>query len=711
LLDRMKEIGCRESTRSGLSLGMDDLRTPSNKHKVLAATDKEVDKLRRAYEEGDTSEKERYAKSIEAWTKARDEITGQMLDDLRNDRRKDERGVERPYLNPTYLMAHSGARGGIEQIRQLAGMRGLMAKPNGSIIETPIKASFKEGLSVLEYFLGTLRFRGAAHEQSGREAAARSLTRLLARAAQTAIVTHHDCGTTLGVPKKPYYDSNGDIERPLSEILRGRVSRLTIRLPGSDAVVVHANEMITRETARAIENLGIEPVLVRSPMTCQASLGICRLCYGMDLATGAMVEEGMAVGIIAAQSIGEPGTQLTMRTFHSSGMATGGVRENSYKSRKSGIVRFERFKDVIDGRGKCVALSRNGQISILQKGTENRGQDARILDSVAVPNGAELAVENGQEVCQGTKLLSWDNHHTPLIAEVTGTVCLEGLIENRTFRREKDTETGQERWILMESKGDLFPVIRIEDERGAVKRAYYLPQGSLLMVREAEAVVAGTVLAQTPRLVTGVTSYTGGLPTVTPLFEAQPPWNAALLAEVSGIVRIGARQGGKRPVYVQPLDASGLPVGPEVEHCVDSWMCLCVNNGDRIDRGAPRVFGKAVLRDQLRLLGPEVVRTSLVRELQRIYRQDRRDLDDKHIEVLVAQMVREVRPGEYRLLGVTEVARESASFLASLTSGDVRMVLADAALRGSGDLLESLAENVLLGRLIPAGTGLRPEGT
>jgi DNA-directed RNA polymerase subunit beta' len=782
LLDRMKETGFRESTRSGLSFATDDLRTPSNKFKVLAATDKEVDKLRRAYEEGDMTEKERYGKTIEKWTQARDEITGQMLDDLRNDRRKDEKGVERPYLNPIYLMAHSGARGGIEQIRQLAGMRGLMAKPNGTIIETPIKASFKEGLSVLEYFSSTHGARKGLADTALKTADSGYLTRKLADVAQNVVITQHDCGTTQGIPKKPYYDNNGDVERPLSEILRGRVIRTTITDPGSDKVIIHENEMITREQARIIENLGIEPVLVRSPMTCQASLGICRLCYGMDLATGAMVEEGMAVGIIAAQSIGEPGTQLTMRTFHIGGVAKGDVRENSYKAKKGGFIRFERFRDVIDNRGRRVALSRNGQISILAPGTQDKGQDAKILDTFAVPNGAELGVENGQEVKPGQVLLTWDNHNNVLITESSGTVRFEEIIEEKTFRKEKDVTTGQERWIITEHKGDLHPQIIIEDERGQRLQAYYVPQRALLEVRNGQKVVEGTVLAKTSRDTAGTQDITGGLPRVTEIFEARTPKNPAKMAEVSGLVRVGERKRGKRMIYVQPIDDSGKPIGPEVEHQVPPGVQMAVSQGDKVEEGTPLVAGPLVPHDILKISGPQTVQIYLVREVQKVYRQQRVEIDDKHIEIIVAQMLRKVKvekmgdtgllpgsqldrfafmevnkrlqncvkienPGDSRfeagrivnkevyqeefdrlvaqnkktptcrepeeatcsvqLLGITKAAVSSDSFISAASFQETTKVLTEAALAGKVDYLVGLKENVILGHLVPAGTGFR----
>src|SRR5579884_1730744 len=379
LLDRMKDIGFRESTRSGLSFATDDLKTPANKEKVLTDTEKKVDYFRKQYDRGNITEVERYNNVIDLWTHARDQITDQMMEDLRTDKRKDESGVMRPYLNPIYLMAISGARGGTEQIRQLAGMRGLMAKPNGTIIETPIKANFREGLSVLEYFSSTHGARKGLADTALKTADSGYLTRKLADVAQNVVVTLHDCGTTQGVAKSVVYKGE-EIERSLAEAIRGRVSRSEITTPSGE-VVVEENQMITWEQARKIEALGLDKILVRSPMTCQAALGVCRLCYGMDLATGTLVEEGMAVGIIAAQSIGEPGTQLTMRTFHIGGVAKRSVEESEIKSRKAGTIKFERITAVINEKSERVALARNGLVHVM-------GPRGISLEDFSVPNGA-----------------------------------------------------------------------------------------------------------------------------------------------------------------------------------------------------------------------------------------------------------------------------------------------------------------------------------
>ncbi|MGH7223762.1 MAG: DNA-directed RNA polymerase subunit beta', partial [Gemmataceae bacterium] len=525
LLDRMKEIGFRESTRSGLSFATDDLRTPANKEKVLNDTEKKVDYFRKQYDRGNITEVERYNNVIDLWTHARDQITDQMMEDLKNDQRKDVSGQVRPYLNPIFLMANSGARGGTEQIRQLAGMRGLMAKPNGTIIETPIKANFREGLSVLEYFSSTHGARKGLADTALKTADSGYLTRKLADVAQNVVITLHDCGTTQGVSKGVVYKGE-QIERPLSETIRGRVSRNTISDPVSGQDVVKENDMISWEAARKIEVMGIDKILVRSPMTCQAALGVCRLCYGMDLATGGLVEEGMAVGIIAAQSIGEPGTQLTMRTFHIGGVVKGDVRDSDVKSRKAGLVKYERITDVLNDKGERIALCRNGEIKIVSPKPAG-AKEEKELESYAVPNGAVLMVENGQTVQERQVLCKWDPHITPIVAEFSGRIRFDEIVEEQTLKKERDEATGAERWVIMEHKGDLHPQIIIEDDRGQILATYYMPEKAFLEVREGMKVSAGTLLAKTPREVSGTQDITGGLPRVTEIFEARTPRDPA----------------------------------------------------------------------------------------------------------------------------------------------------------------------------------------
>jgi DNA-directed RNA polymerase subunit beta' len=772
LLDRMKETGFRESTRSGLSFATDDLRTPTNKEHLLKETDKEVDKIQRQYQKGIITDVERYNKVIDYWTHARDEITKTMMHDLAHDRRPNEQGKVVPHLNSIYLMAISGARGGVEQIRQLAGMRGLMAKPSGQIIETPIKANFREGLSVLEYFSSTHGARKGLADTALKTADSGYLTRKLADVAQNVVITMHDCGTAQGVPKGVVYKGE-EIERSLSESIRGRVSRSPITTITGEGIVKE-NEMITWEQARKIEQLGLDKILLRSPMTCQAPLGVCRLCYGMDLATGNLVEEGMAVGIIAAQSIGEPGTQLTMRTFHIGGVAKRSVEESEVKAKKAGIIKFERLNAVTNERNERIALARNGLVHVL-------GPKGITLEDYSVPNGSVLLVEEGQQVQPGQILCKWDPHMTPILADVGGRIRFDEIVEGETLRKEKDV-SGAERWVIMEHKGDLHPQIIIEDDRGQALAFHYMPEKAHLEVREGQQVLAGSLLAKTPREVAGTQDITGGLPRVTEIFEARRPRDPAVMAEVAGIVRLGEKKRGKRIIWVQPVDDAGKSIGEEREHQVPHGKHLRVHTGDYVKEGEPLVVGPLVPHDILRISGVDKVQEYLVREVQSVYRSQRVDIDDKHIEIIVSQMLRKVKvettgdtgllPGividkfafqavndrlkdcvkikdagaskfeagkivskeafeeerarleaegrqlptyvpptpatrSTQLLGITKAAVQSDSFISAASFQETTKVLTEAALAGKVDYLVGLKENVILGHLVPAGTGFR----
>jgi len=779
LLDRMKDTGFRESTKSGLSFATSDLRTPEVKEAVLKEKDKEVEKLRKQYERGIITEQERYNKTIDHWTEAREAITKRLMLDLAHDRRADEHGRVVPYLNPIFLMAHSGARGGVEQIRQLAGLRGLMAKPSGEIIETPIKSNFREGLTVLEYFSSTHGARKGLADTALKTADSGYLTRKLADVAQNVVITMHDCGTTQGVTKGIMYKGD-EIDRPLYDAVRGRVSRVTIHHPTTGEPIVEEDEMITPDKARLIERLGLDKITVRSPMTCLASLGVCRLCYGMDLATGALVEEGMAVGIIAAQSIGEPGTQLTMRTFHFGGVHTGGKSnlESEYKAKKAGVVQFERITVVTNENGQKIALARTGEILIL------RGKGGLVVERFSVPNGSELQVTDGQEIAAGTVLIKWDPHSIPIICEEAGKVRWEDIKEGETLRRERDTASGVERYTIMEHKGDLHPQIRIEDDRGNVLRVYFIPERANIQVTDRQQVTAGTLLAKTPREVSKTQDITGGLPRVTELFEARRPRSPAVMSEVDGKVRLDpTRKRGKRIIWIQPETDDGKPVGEEKEHQVPAGAQLRVHSGEYVKAGDPLVYGPLVPHDILRVNGPEAVQEYLVREVQSVYRLQRVDIDDKHIEIIVSQMLRKVKvekmgdtgllpglvmdrfafrevnerllnecvktvdPGEstfregqivtrdafeeervalqaaggkkkapsfetpvpaessVQLLGITKAAVQSDSFISAASFQETTKVLTEAALASKVDYLVGLKENVILGHLIPAGTG------
>jgi DNA-directed RNA polymerase subunit beta' len=779
LLDRMKEIGFRESTRSGLSFATSDLKTPDVKEQVLKEKEKEVDRLRKYYERGQITEEERYNKTIDQWNEAREKITKQLMAELRADRRKDETGREVPYLNPVYLMAHSGARGGVEQIRQLAGLRGLMAKPSGEIIETPIKSNFREGLNVLEYFSSTHGARKGLADTALKTADSGYLTRKLADVAQNVVITMYDCGTTQGVTKGIMYKGD-EVDRPLFDAIRGRVSRNTVLDPTGGKAIVEENEMITPDKARHIERVGIDKLAVRSPMTCQASLGVCRLCYGMDLATGALVEEGMAVGIIAAQSIGEPGTQLTMRTFHLGGVATGGNLESDYKARKGGVVLFERIDVVTNDHGQRIALTRTGEIIVL------RPKDREIIEKYPVPNGAELLVTDGQEITAGTPLCKWDPSSLPIYCAEGGKARYVDIKEGETLRKEKDS-AGIARLTIIEHKGNLHPTIQIEDSRGNVLKGYPIPERANLQVQDGQTVSPGTLLAKMPREASKTQDITGGLPRVTELFEARRPRNPAVMATISGLVDgTTERRRGKRLVTVTPCTDDGKPTGaPSREHVVPVGAQLKVQKGEYVKAGDPLVYGPLVPHDILEIKGAEAVQEYLVREVQAVYRAQRVDIDDKHIEVIVSQMLRKVKvtrsgdtpllpglvldrftfddvnrrlveecvkvvnPGdsslaanqvvtraqfdeeratlqaatgrkklptfetptpadcEVQLLGITKAAVQSDSFISAASFQETTKVLTEAALAGKADYLVGLKENVILGHLIPAGTGFK----
>jgi DNA-directed RNA polymerase subunit beta' len=703
---------------------------------------------------------------------------------LRDDRRADQvTGKVVPYLNPIYLMAHSGARGGIEQIRQLAGMRGLMAKPSGAIIETPIKSNFREGLTVLEYFSSTHGARKGLADTALKTADSGYLTRKLADVAQNVVITMHDCGTTQGISKGVMYKGD-EIDRSLSDAIRGRVSRNTIPHPTTGGALLAENEMITPAKAKELEKLGIDKITVRSPMTCQAPLGVCRLCYGMDLATGTIVEDGMAVGIIAAQSIGEPGTQLTMRTFHIGGAAQsrGSVGDNEHKSKKGGIVQFERVTLVTNEQGQNIALApRAGEVLIL------RGKDGPVAERYGVPHGAEVLVAEGQEVAAGTHLVKWDPHSVPLISEESGIVRFKDIKEGVTVRKELDRATGVERFTIMEHKGDLHPQIIIEGGKGKEDKVYWIHERANLQVQNGQKVTAGTLLAKTPREVSQTQDITGGLPRVTELFEARRPRNPAVMAEIAGRVKIDqTRKRGKRIIEIIPETEDGKSLGESREHQVPAGAQLRVHSGEYVKEGDPLVFGPLVPHDILRIRGEQEVQEYLVREVQSVYRSQRVDIDDKHIEIIVSQMLRKVKvtrtgdtgllPGsvmdkfafaevnrrlteecvkvvdpldtslvagrvysrekyeeevnaasaekgsrrkkpthtapepaecDVQLLGITKAAVQSDSFISAASFQETTKVLTEAALASKVDFLVGLKENVILGHLIPAGTGFK----
>ncbi|MCH8840667.1 MAG: DNA-directed RNA polymerase subunit beta', partial [Planctomycetes bacterium] len=634
LLDDMNQLGFRQATLSGLSFATDDLITPASKGKIIGEAEKTVLKFNKLFQRGVITEVERYNQVLDAWTHAREQITTEMMTSLENDFRTDG------YVNPIFLMAHSGARGGIEQMRQLGGMRGLMAKPSGKIIETPIKANFREGLTVLEYFSSTHGARKGLADTALKTADSGYLTRKLADVAQNVVVTQRDCGTTQGITKGIIYRGE-KVEVSLADSIKGRVSRANIVNPITDEVIVAENELITTDVARKIEELGLEKTQVRSPMTCDADLGVCRLCYGMDLSTGSMVEEGMAVGIIAAQSIGEPGTQLTMRTFHIGGVGQRDVEDSDIKAKKGGIAKYARLKVVTNDAGQLVVLTRNGEIALV----DDRGRE---VEKYEVPAGAVLSVPENAEVKPGDTLCEWDPHSIPILAEMGGKIRFEDLIEGETIRGEVDP-SGRTRYVVMEHKGDLHPQLVVEDPKdGKILDFYYMPERAHLEVTEGEIISPGKLVAKTPREASGTQDITGGLPRVTEIFEARKPKDPAVIAEIDGVVELlSEKKRGKRSILVRS------ETGIEREHLVTHSKHLRVHAGDKVRAGESLVDGPLVPHDILRISGEEAVQQYLTREIQNVYRSQRVEINDKHIEIIVSQMLGKVRvesPGDTDLL-------------------------------------------------------------
>jgi len=638
LLDNIKDNGFKYATLAGLSISITDLRIPSKKQEIIDVTQKRVDRVERNYKSGALTEGERYNQIIDAWTHARVQVTNEMMRELENDVREGK-----PYLNPVFLMTESGARGRVDQIQQLAGMRALMAKPSGEIIETPIKANFREGLNVLEYFSSTHGARKGLADTALKTADSGYLTRKLADVCQNVIITKNDCGTLQGVNKSAIYEGE-QISIPLSEVIIGRVARDTIRNPITDEIIVAENDIITLEVAKKIEELGLDTIRVRSPMTCESSLGICACCYGVDLSTGLLVEEGLAVGIIAAQSIGEPGTQLTMRTFHTGGIAERAVIEHQVQAGRPGTIKYSDLNAVdvpqVDNTSRRVALKRNGEIILLDP-------KDRELDRYRVPYGAEILVKEGQKVKVGDVLVQWDPHSVPILSEASGIISFQDIEEGETIRTE--IEAGQQRRpVVIEHKGEKHPRIVIEDTEGRILDFHYLPAKARIQVDEGQNVPAGALLALQPRAVTGTQDITGGLPRVTEVFETRRPKEPAAMAEISGRIELRSdKRRGKMTIIVK--SESGL----EIDHHVPHDKHLLVHSGDYVDAGDSLTDGPLVPHDILRIRGEEALQNYLLNEIQSVYRAQKQNINDKHVEVVISQMLRKVKvenPGDTDML-------------------------------------------------------------
>ncbi len=657
LLDRIKNLGFRYATLAGLSFGLTDLKIPPKKAEIISETEERVSKIQGNYNEGVLTERERYNQVIDAWTNARVAVTNEMIRGLKEDTKDD--GT--PYLNPIYLMTDSGARGSIDQIQQLAGMRALMAKPSGEIIETPIKSNFREGLSVLEYFSSTHGARKGLADTALKTANSGYLTRKLIDVAQNVIVIERDCQTLQGITKNVV--SRGEqIDVPLSQLIIGRTARDNIRNPITDEMIVRENQVITPEAAAKIEALGLDAIRVRSPLTCDSLFGVCAKCYGWDMSTGRLVEDGSAIGIIGAQSIGEPGTQLTLRTFHTGGVASRAILEREQKATHTSKVQYRDINAVSlardDGSTQVIALKRNGEIVLLD--TKNRE-----LDRFKVPYGGTILIKDGQKVKAGVSLFTWDPHRTPILAEVPGLIRFVDIVEGETVQTEelkiksaaagkiKDSDKDAalrprrtkggsktktvERPVVIEHKGDKHPQIIIEDANGKILDVHYLPAGARVEVVEGQRVQAGQLLAHQPRATGGTQDITGGLPRVTEVFEARKPKDPAAMAEISGRIELRSdKRKGKMTIIIR--SESGM----EKEHHVPRDRHLNVHAADFVEAGDALTDGPLVPHDILRIKGEEALQRYLIAEIQNVYRSQNVNINDKHIEIIISQMMRKV---------------------------------------------------------------------
>ncbi|MGA9901949.1 MAG: DNA-directed RNA polymerase subunit beta', partial [Terriglobales bacterium] len=717
MLDEIKSLGFKYATRAGLSIGIDDMVIPDNKKTLVKDADKQVIAVQQQYLDGAITNGERYNKVIEIWSaiteKVADEMFGQM-------QRRDKEGQ----LNPIYVMADSGARGSKQQIRQLSGMRGLMAKPTGEIIETPITANFREGLTVLEYFISTHGARKGLADTALKTADSGYLTRRLVDVAQDVIISEYDCGTVDGIFVSGIVEA-GEIIEPLRDRIVGRVSLEKIK-DYEGQVVVDVNQEITEDLAGAIQAAGIERVKIRSVLTCESKRGVCVMCYGRNLASGRLVELGEATGVIAAQSIGEPGTQLTMRTFHIGGTASRVSEQSRLDAKTNGTVRFINLQTVKSKTGDLVVMNRQGSIAVVdEKGRER--------ERYAVVYGAKVKVAEGGPVTLGEALVEWDPYTFAILTEIGGTAQFKDLQEGITLNEEVDEVTGLSRHVVTDSPDEKRqPAIVI---KGKASKRYLMPSHAHLMVQDGDTVFPGDVLAKIPRETTKTKDITGGLPRVVELFEARKPRETAVISEIDGVVRFGEVAKGQRKLYVAADN------GTEKEYSVPRGVHINVQEGERVKAGEPLMDGPLNPHDILAVLGEKELQSYLVNEIQEVYRLQGVNISDKHIEVIVRQMMRWVKvedvgdtqflleqqvdkfrfheeneraianggkpaTGRPLLLGITKASLSTDSFISAASFQETTRVLTEASIQGAVDHLRGLKENVIVGRLIPAGTGM-----
>ena len=720
-LDKLKELGFTEATRAGVSIGIDDMIIPKEKTQEIESAQKQISDVEKQYRKGVITPGERYNKIVDIWTHCTDQIANVMLRTLENNHGKRE-------FNPVWLMVDSGARGNRQQVRQLAGVRGLMAKPSGDIIEKPILSNFREGLTVLEYFISTHGARKGLADTALKTADSGYMTRKLVDVAQDVIIREDDCGTSNGIWVQANYEGEDEVVK-LSERILGRFGTDDIFDPlEPKKKLISANEEIDEIKAKQVEKSGVERVRIRSVLTCESKQGICVACYGRNLATGGLVKLGEAVGIIAAQSIGEPGTQLTMRTFHIGGTASQVFKQPQIKAKHDGIVRYNDLRLVELDDGSNIVLNKNGSISII-------ADDGREFETHNVVIGAVISAPNGGPVKRGETFVQWDPYNVPILSEKAGRVQFHDIIEGVTMKQEMDETTGQEAKVIIEHKEDLHPQIIITNDKGEAAANYPIPSGAHIVVNEGDKIVAGTLMAKTPRKTSKTKDITGGLPRVAELFEARRPKDAAEISKIDGIVDFGPSVRGKRTILIKDPQTS-----LEEEHLIPIGKHVIVFKGDFVKKGQQLTEGPVVPHEILDVCGPQELQEHLVNEVQEVYRLQGVTINDKHIEIIVRQMLRKVRitepgdtiflwgeqidklhfenenqrvekmggkPAEAQpvLLGITKASLETDSFLSAASFQDTTRVLTEAATMGKVDYLRGFKENVIMGHIIPAGTG------
>ncbi len=742
--DKLMYMGFHYATRAGMSIGIDDMKIPVEKKGILEEAEKEVVEIQEQYQSGLVTAGERYNKVVDIWSRTNERVAKAMMDGIGIDKVTNVDGVvvDQKSMNSLYIMADSGARGSAAQIRQLAGMRGLMARPDGSIIETPIKANFREGLDVLQYFNSTHGARKGLADTALKTANSGYLTRRLVDVAQDVVVTEFDCGTVNGLTMAPIVEG-GDVVEPLRERVLGRMVAEDVFAPGNDEdPIVERNTLLDEKDVERLEAEGVQSVLVRSAITCEASFGVCASCYGRDLARGHIVNRGEAVGVIAAQSIGEPGTQLTMRTFHIGGAASRAAAVDNVQVKTTGSVKFNNVKTVQHTAGHLVAVSRSGELSIMDAHGRER-------ERYKVPYGAVIDVKDAAPVKAGQVIAKWDPHTHPIVSEVAGVIRFIDFQDGITVQEQVDELTGLASSVVTDPKRrgsaakDLRPMVRLLDKKGGELRLpgtdipaqYFLPAGAIISLQDGAEVGVGDVVARIPQESSKTRDITGGLPRVADLFEARKPKEPAILAERSGVVDFGKDTKGKQRLIIRDAD------GSEHEELIPKWRQVIVFQGEHVEKGETVVDGEPNPHDILRLLGVEPLAAYLTKEIQDVYRLQGVKINDKHIEAIIRQMLRKVEitavgdtrylrgeqaeklrvleenarvkvrdelPAEYLpvLLGITKASLATESFISAASFQETTRVLTEAAVRGTRDSLRGLKENVIVGRLIPAGTGL-----